>query len=290
MTRRLWAANLPSEFWPQAQVRCSSACAPVNRMPALHGVGVLVTRPEQQAAPLCRLLEIQGASTFRLPAIEIKAVGNRRQTAAELGALHDFDVIIFTSANAVRFGAPLLDQKRDLTLAAIGPATARALNQAGYRVAVQPGATFDSESLLLHPLLDHPAGRRILIIKGSNGRSFLEQELAHRGAQVVATDVYQRVPATPSQAALAALLERFAAGAVQVITATSLDIASNLLRMATPALRDEFERVHWLIPGERIAAGVRERGLSAPLLQAESAEDHDLVAALLRWRASVSGA
>jgi uroporphyrinogen-III synthase len=144
--------------------------------------------------------------------------------------------------------------------------------------------------LLLHPLLDHPAGRRILIIKGSNGRSFLEQELAHRGAQVVATDVYQRVPATPSHAALAALLDRFAAGAVQVITATSLDIASNLLRMATPALRDEFERVHWLIPGERIAAGVRERGLSAPLLQAESAEDHDLVAALIRWRASASGA
>jgi uroporphyrinogen-III synthase len=262
-------------------------------MPALHGVGVLVTRPEQQAAPLCRLLEIQGASTFRLPAIEIKAVGNRRQTAAELGALQDFDVIIFTSANAVRFGAPLLDQKRDLTLAAIGPATARALNQAGYRVAVQsapPGGTFNSESLLLHPRFDHPAGRRILIIKGSNGRSFLEQELAHRGAQVVATDVYQRVPATPSPAALAALLDRFAAGAVQVVTATSLDIASNLLRMATPALRDEFERVHWLIPGERIAAGVRERGLSAPLLQAESAEDHDLVAALIRWRASVSGA
>jgi uroporphyrinogen-III synthase len=132
MTRRLWAANLPSEFWPQAQVRCSSACARVDRMPALHGVGVLVTRPEQQAAPLCRLLEIQGASTLRLPAIEIKAVGNRRHTAAELGALQDFDVIIFTSANAVRFGAPLLDQKRDLTLAAIGPATARALNQAGW--------------------------------------------------------------------------------------------------------------------------------------------------------------
>ena len=55
-------------------------------------------------------------------------------------------------------------------------------------------------------------------------------------------------------------------------------------------LGDEFERVHWLVPGERIAAGLRERGLSAPLLQAESAEDHDLVAALVRWRSNVSGA
>ena len=261
-------------------------------MAALQGVGVLVTRPEQQAMPLCRLLEIEGASTLRLPAVDIKPIGNRRETAAQLGALAEFDVIIFTSANAVRFGASLLDQKRDLTLAAVGPATARALNQAGYRVAVQPppNGTFDSEGLLRHPRLEHPAGRRILIIKGSNGRPFLEEELTRRGAHAVPAEVYQRVPTTPSPAVLAALLESFTAGAVQVITATSLEIAGNLLSMATPALRDEFERVHWLVPGERIAAGLRERGLSSPLVQAESAEDHDLVAALIRWRSSASGA
>ena len=263
-------------------------------MAALHGVGVLVTRPEQQAMPLCRLLELQGARTLRLPAIEIKAsraIGEgRRETAARLGALEDFDVIIFTSANAVRFGAVLLDQKRDLTLAAIGPATARALNQAGYRVSVQAPLAFDSESLLLHPRLERPAGRRVLIIKGADGRAFLEQELAQRGARVMTADVYRRVPAAPSEAVLAALLDRFTEGAVQVVTSTSVDIARSLLGMAGPALRGEFERVHWLVPGARIAAGVRECGLSAPLLQAESAEDQDLVAALLRWRSSASGA
>lgn len=265
-------------------------------MSALHGVGVLVTRPEQQAMPLCRLLEVEGASTLRLPAIEIKALGNWRDTALRLGALEKFDVIIFVSANAVRFGAPLLDQKRDLTLAAMGPATARALNQAGYRVSLQqptlppPHGTSGSESLLLHPRLEHLSGHRVLIVKGSNGRPFLEQELARRGAEVVAADVYQREPATPSPAVLAALLDRFAAGAVQVITATSLEIAASLLALATPALRSEFERAHWLVPGERIATGIRELAVTAPLLLAESAEDHDLVAALIRWRSSASGA
>ena len=259
-------------------------------MHALHGVGVLVTRPEQQAMPLCRLLEAQGANTFRLAAVEIQPLGNRRDMAARLGPLTDFDVIIFTSANAVRFGASLLDQKRDLSLAAQGPATARALNQAGYRVAVQPSETFDSESLLRHPRLENPVGRRILIIKGSSGRPFLEQELRARGAEVVAVDVYRRVPAAPSDAALADLLDRFTAGALQVIAATSLEIAGNLLKVATPGLRSEFERAHWLVPGERVAAGVRDLGLSAPLLRAESAEDQDLVTALIRWRSSVSGA
>lgn len=259
-------------------------------MPPLHGVGVLVTRPELQSMPLCRLLEAQGASTLRLPAVEIKSLGDRRALAADLSALEGFDLIIFTSANAVRFGASFLGQKRDLPLAALGAATARALNQAGYRVAVQPVGTTDSEGLLLHPRLERLAGHRILIIKGSNGRQLLEQELTRRGAQVVQADVYEVVPATPSAATLAVVHERFAAGELHVITATSLNLAGALLELAPLKLRSEFERVHWLVPGSRIAAGLRERGLKAPLLQAESAEDQDLVAALLRWRSSVSGA
>lgn len=203
-----------------------------------------------------------------------------------------FDLIIFTSANAVRFGAPLLDQARDLTLAAIGPATARALNQAGYRVAVQPlsHAASDSEGLLDHPRLEHIAGRRVLIVKGAGGRPLLEQELARRGAQVLTAEVYRRLPASPSSAVLDDLLARFAAGTVQVITATSVEIASSLLEFAPPALRARFEQAHWLVPGARIAAALRERGVAAPLVQADSADDHDLVAALVRWRAAESGA
>jgi uroporphyrinogen-III synthase len=259
-------------------------------MPALQGVGVLVTRPELQAMPLCRLLESQGASTLRLPAVEIKPLGDRRALAAQLGALENFDFIIFTSANAVRFGASFLDQKRDLTLAAIGPATARALNQAGYRVALQPQGTTDSEGLLQHSRLEHLSGHRILMVRGTDGRQLLQQELTRRGATVVEVSVYQRTPAVPTAAALAAVHEKFAAGAVHVITATSLSLGGALLDMATPELRSDFETVHWLVPGERIASGLRERGLKAPLLQSESAEDQDLVAALIRWRSSVSGA
>jgi uroporphyrinogen-III synthase len=240
--------------------------------------------------PLCRLLEAQGASTLRLAAVEIKPLGDRRALAMRLGTLESFDVIIFTSANAVRFGASFLDQKRDLTLAAIGPATARALNQAGYRVAIQPSASFDTEGLLMHPKMEHVAGHRMLMIKGGDGRQLLQQELTRRGATVVSADVYERAPAIPDAAALAAVHERFAAGEMHVITATSLEVGRNLLQMATPELRREFERVHWLVPGERIAAGLRELGMQAPLLQAHSAEDQDLVTALIRWRSSVSGA
>lgn len=256
----------------------------------LHGIGVLVTRPQQQAMPLCRLLEARGAETFRFPAIEIKPLADRRVLAARLGALADFDLIIFSSANAVRFGAVLLEQKRELELAAIGPATARALNRAGYRVSVQPTEGFDSESLLRHPKLSYLVGTRILLIKGANGRELLQQELTRRGAEVLVADVYRRERAHPSPDELAALEARFDAGAIQVVTATSVEIASSLLELATPALRADFDGAVWVVPGARIAASLRERGLAGLLLQADSAEDQDLVTAITRWRASESGA
>jgi uroporphyrinogen-III synthase len=240
--------------------------------------------------PLCRLLESQGATTLRLPALEIRPLKGRRALAEQFGALHDFDVIIFTSANAVRFGVSFLDQKRDLTLAAIGPATARAINQAGYRVAINPSGAFDTEGLLSHPKLAHVSGHRVLLIKGGDGRQLLRDELARRGATVSCVDVYERVPARPGEAALAEVLRRFAAGEMHAITATSLETGEALLNLATPPLRAEFERAHWLVPSERVASGLRGLGLQAPLLQADSAEDQDLVAALIRWRSSVSGA
>jgi uroporphyrinogen-III synthase len=264
-------------------------------MDALLGVGVLVTRPEQQATPLCRLLAAEGAACIRFPALEIKPLTLERgpqwrAQLARLGSLERFDWIVFMSANAVRFGAPLLEEKRDLKLAAVGPATARALNQAGYRVAVVPAEGFDSEGLLADARLQSLEGRRVLLVKGSGGRELLAATLTQRGALVEQAEVYERVPAAPSGAALAALERQFAAGKIQVVTATSAEIGASLLRMATPVLREAFERSHWLVPSARVAESLVNLGLAAALIEAKSAEDQELVAALVRWRSSASGA
>ncbi|HEY2686340.1 MAG TPA: uroporphyrinogen-III synthase [Steroidobacteraceae bacterium] len=251
----------------------------------LAGVGVLVTRPEQQAAPLCRLLEAQGATALKLPMLEIRAFGERREILERAGDLEAYDLIVFVSANAVRFGATLLEQRRDLNLSAIGPATARALNQAGYRVAVQP-KQYNTEGLLDHPRLKHIGGRRVLLVKGKEGRELLEQELARRGAEVTRAEVYERVALPWTQALEDALRARFGAGQIQVVTATSLDIGTHLLNPGAEELRDALQLAHWLVPGARVADGLRARGLKAPLLTARSADDQDLVSELVRWRST----
>jgi uroporphyrinogen-III synthase len=259
---------------------------------ALSGLGVLVTRPELQAMPLCRLLEAQGAMTARLPAIDIRPCGDRDALRTSIGALQNFEVIIFQSANAVRFGAALLDQRRDLNLAAVGPATLRALNLAGYRVSIVPSAGFDSEGLLAHPRLQHLTGQRVLIVRGVGGRELLEQVLAQRGATVTACAVYERRRSNPDEASLAAVGQLLGSGALQVITATSLEIAASILAMraAKPDLLEALANLHWLLPSQRLVSELQALGLTAPLLVAESAEDQALVEALLRWRSSESGA
>jgi uroporphyrinogen-III synthase len=260
-------------------------------MGGLHGVGVLVTRPADQALSLCRLLEDEGATTLRFPTIEIKQLPDLAQTAQRIGAIDAFDLIIFTSANAVRLGTVLLAHKHPVPLAAIGPATARALSEAGYSVAVQPHAGFDSESLLTHARLNQPAGCRILLVKGRGGRELLQQELTRRGADVVVAEVYERVALAPSERSFAQLQNSFHAQAIQVVTATSIEIATRLLALGETAnLRRELAAAHWLLPGERIAAQLRAQGFAAPLLKADSADDQDLLAALLLWRATESGA
>jgi uroporphyrinogen-III synthase len=256
----------------------------------LEEVGVLVTRPSHQATPLCRLFEAAGAAVTRFAAIEIRPLGDTRMWAAQLGALGDFDLIIFASANAVKYGAALLEQRRDLPLAAIGPATARSLNQAGYRVSVQPPEGFDSESLLRHPKLTSVAGHRVLLVKGQGGRELLEQELGRRGAMLTLAEVYRRECPAPAADELSALESRFERREIQVITATSAEIGGNLLVLATPALRRHFDAAHWLVPSARVADILRQGGIKGQIMRAASAEDQDLVSAVVRWRSTVSGA
>jgi len=259
-------------------------------MADLRGVGVLVTRPEQQAAPLCRLLEASGARAFRLPVMDIRAVGDVNEIRGRLAAHERIDLAIFTSANAVKFGAALLEGKPSVPLAAIGSATARALAAAGRHVALTPVEGSDSEGLLLHAALAHPENQVVLIVKGMYGRDLLQTQLTLRGAKVVVAEVYKREPVEHGAVELAALAARFADGQIHVVTATSADIAAYLLELATPVLRRALDRVQWLVPSDRVAQEVRRRGVTAPLLVADSAEDQDLLSALRRWRSSASGA
>lgn len=252
-------------------------------MAGLAGLGVLVTRPEPEAGRLGRRLALEGARVYQLPAVELRPREDRAAQRAALGPLDRFHWIVFVSANAVRFGVSLLEERRDLRLVAVGPATANALNQAGFRVSLVPSARFDSESLLATAEFSHVEGQRILIVRGGGGREYLAEQLRARGAEVVYAEVYDRHRAQLPPGAVAAVEVEWAAGAIDVVTATSPELLRMLYEMLSGAGRELLGRTALLAGGARIAAVAREIGIQGPLIVATSPDDDALVAALGEW-------
>lgn len=253
-------------------------------MTRLTGVGVLVTRPEHQAHHLCRLIEAEGGSTVRFPALDIRPAQDRPAIRAAIGPVDRYRLVVFISANAVRFGGDLLGQRRDLRIAAIGKATAHALNAAGHRVSVMPSTGSDSEALLATPELRHMAGQRVLIVRGRGGRELLGDTLASRGAEVVYAEVYERQPAHPSRQSLEELEELWRHGGVNVYTATSSELLEAMVGLVTPRCRELMDSTALLTGTSRVAERATRLGLGSPVILAAAPDDEALVAALVAWR------
>lgn len=252
---------------------------------ALAGLTVIVTRPARQAANLTRLLDAEGARVIAFPALAIEPVPLDPDQAAAC-ALDGYDWVIYTSANAVLQSIPRLGRPGRSRVAAIGRATARALEDAGVAVHALPqsGSAADSEALLAHPDLAAPAGRRILVVKGVGGRDALRAGLAAGGAQVSTVEVYRRTRPTPSSQSLDELARANASGTV-VATVTSSEVLESLLAMVPDRRCGWLRDAQLLVPGDRVAADARRLGWRGPVLVAARAEDEAMLAALLSWAA-----
>jgi uroporphyrinogen-III synthase len=253
----------------------------------LKGIGVLVTRPEHQAHHLCQLIEAEGGAAVRYPALVIKPRTDRAAVRAAIGPLDRFDLIVYVSANAVRFGVDILADGQDVPLAAIGQATAAALNAAGRRVSLMPEEGADSESLLALPQLQDMRGRRVLIVRGSGGRELLQEAMTARGAQVHYAEVYTREAAYPSMERKAEIEALWRQGGIAVYSATSVELLEALVGIVTPRCRELMHSTALVTGSQRVAEAAGRLGLGSPVILADSPEDAALVGALIRWRGQV---
>jgi uroporphyrinogen-III synthase len=247
----------------------------------LAGRTVVITRPAHRSAALSALLSACGARVVEFPAIRIEPIA--ADAAHGTAVPDDFDWVIYTSANAVSHALGLLATPGRARVAAVGPATARALAAAGIEVAALPEQSADSEGLLALPEFAAPRGLRILIVRGAGGRELLSRELTRRGATVEFAELYRRVPVTPSAAALEELARALAAPRAPIVVATSVEILAALLSLAPEAARARLKSAALLVPGARVATAARELGWRGPVRAAASAQDGALVAALTEW-------
>ncbi len=161
----------------------------------LKGKWIVITRPKHQSMKLQALLEKAGANTLLFPLLEIKPADDIAQARQSVENITDYDLVIFTSANAVDYALKLFTSKpfKPLKIAAIGKKTASVLKQAGLSVDFFPVEGFNSEAFLaLDEIKAFGKGNSIAIVRGQGGRSLLKNQLEAQGVKVRYIDVYQR--------------------------------------------------------------------------------------------------
>jgi uroporphyrinogen-III synthase len=244
----------------------------------LDGYTVVVTRPAAQAARFAEGLESLGARVLSFPTLEIECLD---LGPAGRGALAPdrYDWTLYTSTNAVECSLAQLPRPAGTRVAAIGRATARALEEHGITVHARPDGPSDSEHLLALAAFADVAGLRILIVKGTGGRTHLREELTRRGATVAQAEVYRRRTPRPDPNALAGL-ETACRDARLVVTATSVDGLEGLLGLLSEPRFARLRDLPLVVPGERVAQGARDRGWRGRLIVSPSAEDDAMLDAL----------
>lgn len=254
-------------------------------MKPLASLSVLVTRPAKQAAPLCRMLEAEGASVVAFPTVIIEPVAGFAALGDELYALQPIDVAIFVSPNAVEYGAGLvLGLSKRPKIAAIGRSTAGALEAAGLQVDVCPARGHSSEDLLAEPVLGQIEGRRIAILRGGAGRELLAAELARRGAEVHALDVYARRAPYVNGHDVATLTARWRRREIDIVIATSVETLANLHDLLGDDATAFIRQTPLLTASARVDQAAQRLGHSAPSVIAAGPDARSLVAALVDWR------
>lgn len=201
----------------------------------LFGKRVLVTRAREQASGFVEKLRSLGADPIEFPTIRVSPLDEtcgRDELQIALTQLSTFDWVVFTSANGVRHVFDcLLGQDKDARafgvakVAAIGPATAEALQERGIRADFTP-TEFVAEAIIAQ-FPEPVAGKRILLARAVEGRELLPETWRANGASVWVVPAYRTEVATDGSDEIMGMLEK---GEIDIITFTSSSTVKNFVQ------------------------------------------------------------
>ena len=222
-----------------------------------------MTRAPEQAGELIRELERLGAEVLILPTVSFAPPSDWQPVDSALRAIGEFDWILLTSQNAVRF---LAQRVRELKLdpkaleagkpsiAAVGPATSQAAAEAGFRVDYI--AKEHSGEGLARELQASLRSKRVLLPRSDRADGRLPNLLQGAGAQVTEVVAYRTaVPETLD----APILDRVQRGEVDAIVFASPSAYHNLSEvMGTKSLAELSSRVDFAAIGPTTTRALRE--------------------------------
>ena len=205
---------------------------------ALSDLRILIGRARHQAGGFSSSLRKLGAHVIEIPFLDIRQPRSYQPMDRALKNLRDYDWLIVTSVNGVEAFCSRLrrlhitrKQWEHLRVAAIGPATRKAIEKGGLRVEVVPGE-YVAESVV-ESLRAHIGGKRVLLTRAKVARDVIPRELRKLGARVDVVEAYETGIPRASRGPLRAVLKD-PKRRPHVITFTSSSSARNFVALLGP--------------------------------------------------------
>jgi uroporphyrinogen III methyltransferase/synthase len=252
----------------------------------LLGKRIVVTRAREQASDMVRRLSDLGAECLEFPTIKVAPPEDTSPLKDAVERLLEYDWIVFTSVNGVKFFFGLLfDMNKDvralahLRTAAIGPATAEELFKYGLKSDIVP-QNYRAESVVEAFSKEPLKGKKILLPRAKEARPVLPVELHKMGAEVdeVTTYLTEKVGDNAD-----ILIKQLGEKSVDLISFTSSSTVKNFKALLPP---DQFDK---LMEGITIASigpitsnTAKELGFDVHIT-AESYTVPDLCKAILKY-------
>jgi uroporphyrinogen III methyltransferase/synthase len=237
----------------------------------LFGKKIIITRAREQASEFIEKLTLLGAECIEFPTIEVTPPETWDPVDLAVKTLAEYDWIIFTSVNGVRFFIKRLfalgKDVRDIKgckIGAIGPKTAAVWHDLGIKPDLVPSEYRAEAIVAAFKKMEGPGRMRILIPRALKAREILPEELRKMGAEVDVVPVYQTIQPDHDTARIKQMLEQ---GTVDMVTFTSSSTVNNFLSMFTDFnLREKMKSVAVACIGPVTAKTAEEKGLSVNLV------------------------
>jgi len=241
----------------------------------LAGKRIVVTRAPEQAGELIRELERLGAEVLILPTVSFAPPSDWQPVDSALRAIDEFDWILLTSQNAVRFLAqrlrelkldPKVVETEKPSIAAIGSATAQAAAEVGFRVDYT--AQERSGEGLARELQASLKNSRVLLPRSDRADDRLPNLLRQAGAHVTEVVAYRTAAPKELDAQIVNRVQRAELDAVVFASPSAYHNLSDVI--GAKQLSELSSRVDFAAIGPTTARALREAGARVAIEANES--------------------
>ena len=235
----------------------------------LLGKTIVVTRAREQASASADLMTSLGAEVIQFPTITIEPLKDYGDVQTELAKLNEYNWVIFTSVNSVRhfwhqLGLAGKDSRAlgSCAIAAVGPATAKALQDKGIVPDFIP-EKFVAEDIADGLLKLGMKGKKVLLPRARVARDVLPEALEKAGATLKVLPIYETLPCAKNQERV---LSAIAENSLDCITFGSSSTVTNFLSLVPVETLKKHPEIKLGCIGPVTAKTLEEAGLECDIM------------------------